>query len=306
MTKPPTENMSRTPNMHLEDETLSAYFDAELRPDEMSGATGHLESCASCREKLALLRRSARAVGEPVVPVSRTEREAQLERAIGASSIRELPDTARRASRRLMVTRWAAALLVVAGGGVAFWRFGPASGGSGPSASSAGTTPLEGNRSAAPAHGPAAGEGSTGRSAPIFQLRLLEGPQSPGCGQLRAARAASLGPTTLYDASAAETSGTPMCARVGGVLTRLVGATNARIVKTRGGRSASLILTLPLSSAHGAHSVLVRHPGDTIAIVAGNEVIGYLGTVQPSTRSLTVVRVPAALAREISTQIGIG
>jgi len=304
MTKPPIDPTNGTPNAHLEDVTLSAYLDDELTPDEMSGATRHLESCASCRDALASLRRSARAVGKPVVPVSKATRQAQIERAIGAPSIRELPGSARRARRGLAVTRWAAALIIVAGGGVALWRFASPASRTSSSASSGTSTSAAGHGPpAAPAHGPEWNAGSLGRNAPGFQLRLLESPPRPGCTRPRAARAARAGPTSVYDASAAQTLRASMCAQVGRVLARLSGAASAHVMRTELGPLTSLIVTVPPSSARVSASLLVRHPGRMIAVVAGNEVIGYLGSVQSHSGTLTIERVPTSLAREIAAEV---
>ena len=94
-----------------------------------------------------------------------------------------------------------------------------------------------------------------------------------------------------------------MCAQVGGVLAGLSGAASAHVTRTEVKPLTSLIVTVPASAARVSAPLLARHPRSTIAVVAGNEVIGYLASVQPHTGSLTIVGVPTSLAREIAAQV---
>ncbi len=281
---------------HLGDETLSAYLDGELDTHEVPPAASHLERCPSCRERLGSLSRAAESVGRPVRPVASSTRQLQLERALGGSTRLHLRDSVGRNRRRLVVARWAAALVMVAGGSASLWHFrSDLSGRSGPTASQ--TSARAAREKALP---PALGNLPVA-VAPALQLRALLGLPYTGCAP-PLARTAPPRSGTLYDASASASSGAPRCARISAPLASIDRASGARVLGGAAGPLVSLVLSVPASSVRSARSLLLGHADLPVAVVVGDEVVGYLSAVQAS-GGITIARVPATVARELAAEI---
>ena len=174
---------------HLGDETLSAYLDGELDTHEVPPAASHLERCPSCRERLGSLSRAAESVGRPVRPVASSTRQLQLERALGGSTRLHLRDSVGRNRRRLVVARWAAALVMVAGGSASLWHFrSDLSGRSGPTASqtSARAGPGEGATPGSREFAGRRGAGAAAASSPGAAVHRLRSPaRSYGAAEVR-------------------------------------------------------------------------------------------------------------------------
>ncbi|HLN04740.1 MAG TPA: zf-HC2 domain-containing protein [Acidimicrobiales bacterium] len=292
---PPSAHDSGDGDAHLDDEALSAYFDAEADQELRTAAARHLETCPSCRERLASLSRAAEVVGQPVVSVPAATRQRQLDLALDVAAVRQLPNPVQR-SRRLMVTSWAAALIIIAGAGVAIWRVHPNFGGG----SSATATTVSGG-SAMPGHSTHGGPATA--SAPALQLRLLGQRPYAGCVPPSAlAQAPPASAVTLYDAPASASAEANRCAQLDAPLATLTGVTSARVVKSGAAPSASLILSVPVSSARLARSLLLQHAGSTFAVVVHDEVVGYLSTMQVAGLTVRIVEVPVGLARELASE----
>jgi uncharacterized membrane protein len=96
-----------------------------------------------------------------------------------------------------------------------------------------------------------------------------------------------------------------MCAPLGAVVARLNDATRAHFLPTSHSPVASLILSVPGFSAGAVRSLLLEHRAEEVAVVFHDEVIGYLSTSQGSD-TVTILRVPAAIASEVTAALGSG
>ena len=117
-----TEHDRTTRLGHLDDEAISAVLDGEATADEAA----HVDGCAACAARLGQLRDAALVVRTPVAPPTDAERDAAIAAALAPAS-----GTVTQLRRRTM-PRWlpavAAALVVLAGVGVALGVRGSGSG----------------------------------------------------------------------------------------------------------------------------------------------------------------------------------
>jgi len=326
MTEPSTTRTGGA-DAHLDDESLSAYLDTELRRDELSKARRHLETCLPCRDRLEALSRTTELIGRRLEAVPSATRQEHLERALEASSPSRRAGCSPRARRRPAIASWAAALLVVIGGGALLWSFHPGFTGSsstsassrlanrqlsaGAGAGSSGTPQkaVAGTAAGGTSYG-ASGEPQAGSSAgtppenaPELQLRVLEGLLHASCSPPSSTRmAAPVNATALFDSSSAASSDAHRCARVGPVILSLDRFTGARVLPTSEGPFESLSVSVPARAARGARSLLLENPGGAIAAVVGGEVVGDVSAEQASGHSVTIVRVPRRLAHELARE----
>lgn len=294
MTEISPEREDGAPISHLDDGTLSAHLDRELDAGDTRAVMAHLESCPSCRQRLESLSQASVLAGRPVSPMPPAFRQLQLERAIDRAPVLELAESRHRHRSRPQVARWAAALVIVAGGGIAFWRL--HSNHSGGVSSSAG--PEMGTQ-----HSASLGAGAV---RPVLQVRIVEGVPHRGCASRSTlARTAPPGAATVYDTSASVVSGRSECARVGKLLFTIDPLTRPQVQDNSGGPLATMVLTVPAASAQELHqqAISTSHmPRDAdweLGLVAGDELVGYLSSVQASGH-VTVGRVPAGLALELA------
>jgi hypothetical protein len=89
---------------------------------------------------------------------------------------------------------------------------------------------------------------------------------------------------------------------VGKLLFRIDRVTSPRVQDGPGGSFATIVLTVPASSADIATSQMLGHRGRKLAVVAGDELVGYLSSVPAPTR-VTIGRVPAGLARKLAADL---
>ena len=298
MTEPPSTHASGADDAHLDDETLSACLDAELHGQELSEARHHLDTCASCHDRLESLSSATELAGERPEPVPPAIRRSQIARGLEVSNIRHLPESPR-ARRRPAMAGWAAALLVAIGGGALLWRL---------HSDYPKTSTTASGTSHKVAGYPAGAQGDAGLSAipspPLaFELRVVEGVPFAGCSPPSSTGHVPVNARALYDWSASASSGANRCARLGEVTLRLAGATSASVVPAPRGPLASVNVSVPAPTAQNAKSFLLRHAGSAIAVVVDGEVVGYLSANQALERSVTIDRVPVPFARNLAAEL---
>ena len=271
-------------------------------PARRSRPRRHLEVCRSCEGRLGSLSRAARTASEPPAPPDPETRRRLLERALEAATVPKITPLPMPPRRWLAVTSWAAALLVVAGGGAVLWHFHEGSTSTSSSAP-ARMAPVHGSPSGGPARfGPRGRPKAAGLVS--LELRLVQGLPDAACvSPSSSSPPLPAGVALLYDASASASGGKSICARVGVPIALLSHPAGARVTPTANSRLASLSLSVSASSEAGRAALVARYPGRLLAVVSRDEVIGYLLDAETASRRLTIVEVPVGLARKLAGEI---